>query len=157
MAPLDSRQIMKILPHRYPFVLVDKVVSKEFGPDPASRVGTKIVAVKNVTINEPFFTGHFPDFPVMPGVLQIEAMAQAACLCYVREGDVPQDFFIASIQEAKFRRMVVPGDSLMLHAEIVKDRTSMLQVRTQAKVEGHVVAEALILAKVSPKGKRESL
>ena len=157
MAPLDSRQIMSILPHRYPFVLVDKVLSKDWGPDRASRVGQKIVAVKNVTINEPFFTGHFPGLPVMPGVLQIEAMAQAACLCYVREGDAETDFFIATVQEAKFRRMVVPGDTLMLHAEILKDRGSMLQVRTQAKVEGVTVSEAVILAKTSPKVKRERL
>lgn len=154
---LNSRQIMKIMPHRFPFLLVDKVVSREDGPEaPKSRAGHKITAVKNVTFNEPFFPGHFPELPIMPGVLQIEAMAQAACLAYIRDGDPEYDFFIASVQDAKFRRPVVPGDQLVLFAEILKDRGSMLQVRTVAKVDGQPVAEATILAKVSPKAKRES-
>ena len=148
---------MNILPHRYPFVLVDKVVSRELGTDTKSRVGSKIVALKNVTINEPYFTGHFPGLPVMPGVLQVEAMAQASCLCYVRDGDPEADFFIAKVEEAKFRRMVVPGDTLMLHAEIIKDRGSMLLVQAQAMVDGEVAAEATILAKVSLKVKRDTL
>lgn len=151
----DIQDILKVLPHRYPFLLVDKVISKELGPDPKTRLGQKIVALKNVTVNEPFFQGHFPDFPIMPGVLQIEAMAQAACLAYVRPGDPEMNFFIASVSEARFRRPVLPGDTLMLHAEIIKDRGQMLMVDAQAKVDGQVVAEAQILAKVAPKDQKD--
>lgn len=154
---LDTRKILKLLPHRYPFLLIDKVLSKEVGPDKNSRVGHKVVAVKNVSMNEPYFQGHFPDLPVMPGVLQIEAMAQAACLGYFRPGDGEMDFFIASIQDARFRRMVVPGDTLTIEAEIIKDRGSMVQIQVSAKVEGQVAAEAQILAKVSPKADRNKL
>ena len=91
----------------------------------------------------------------MPGVLQIEAMAQATCLVLVRKGDPPMDFLIASIQDAKFRRPVVPGDTLMLYGEIVRDRGTMIMVRTEAKVDGQVVSEANLLAKVSLRSLRE--
>lgn len=143
------QEILNILPHRFPFLLVDKVISWTPGPDEKNRSGQKIVAIKNVTFNEPFFPGHFPGLPVMPGVLQVEAMAQAACLAYYRRGDPEMDFFIASCDNAKFRRPVVPGDVLELHAEILRDRGSMLTIRTEAKVNGHVVSEADILAKVA--------
>ena len=143
------QEILNILPHRFPFLLVDKVISWTKGPDEKNRTGQKIVAIKNVTFNEPFFPGHFPGMPVMPGVLQIEAMAQAACLAYYRRGDPEMDFFIASADNAKFRRPVVPGDVLELHAEILRDRGSMLTIRTEAKVNGNVVSEADILAKVA--------
>jgi 3-hydroxyacyl-[acyl-carrier-protein] dehydratase len=125
------------------------VISWTPGPEEKSRAGQKIVAIKNVTFNEPFFPGHFPGLPVMPGVLQIEAMAQAACLAYYRRGDPEMDFFIASADNAKFRKPVVPGDVLELHAEILRDRGSMLTIRTEAKVNGSVVSEADILAKVA--------
>lgn len=154
---LDARAILARLPHRFPFLLVDRVLTRETGTDPKSRAGQKITALKNVTFNEPFFTGHFPEMPIMPGVLQIEAMAQAACLAYLRDGDAEFDFFIASIQEARFRKPVVPGDSLILQAEILKDRSSMLQIRTEALVDGKVVAEATIMAKASPKTNRETV
>jgi beta-hydroxyacyl-ACP dehydratase FabZ len=143
------QEILNILPHRFPFLLVDKVISWTPGPEEKNRAGQKIVAIKNVTFNEPFFTGHFPGLPVMPGVLQIEAMAQAACLAYYRRGDPEMDFFIASADNAKFRKPVVPGDVLELHAEILRDRGSMLTIRTEAKVNGSVVSEADILAKVA--------
>ncbi|MBX3022091.1 MAG: 3-hydroxyacyl-ACP dehydratase FabZ [Bdellovibrionales bacterium] len=146
---------MKLMPHRFPFLLVDKVVEREDGPDSKFRTGNKITALKNVTFNEPFFPGHFPEMPIMPGVLQIEALAQAACLAYLRKGDPEFDFFIAAVQEAKFRRPVVPGDQLMLHVEIVKDRGSMLQVNAEARVDGQTAAECMILAKVFPKTKRD--
>ena len=142
---MNVRDILDVMPHRYPFLLVDKVISIEWSKDPSTRLGNKIVALKNVTINEPFFTGHFPGLPVMPGVLQVEAMAQASCLAFIRPGDPPMDFFIASITEAKFRRMVVPGDTLYLHAEIVKDRGSIVMVRTEARVEGQWSAEPTYL------------
>ncbi len=145
----SCQEILNILPHRFPFLLVDKVISWTPGPSPDSRTGQKIIAVKNVTFNEPFFPGHFPGLPIMPGVLQIEAMAQAACLAYYRRGDPEMDFFIASADGAKFRKPVVPGDVLELHAHIVKDRGQMLIIRTEAKVGGSVVSEADILAKVS--------
>jgi beta-hydroxyacyl-ACP dehydratase FabZ len=143
------QEILNILPHRFPFLLVDKVISWTPGPEEKNRAGQKIVAIKNVTFNEPFFPGHFPGLPVMPGVLQIEAMAQAACLAYYRRGDPEMDFFIASADNAKFRKPVVPGDVLELHAEILRDRGSMLTIRTEAKVNGSVVSEADILAKVA--------
>lgn len=150
---LDARGILKLLPHRYPFILVDKVVSHEFTNE-ATRAGQKIVVIKNVTLNEPFFQGHFPGLPIMPGVLQIEAIAQAACLAYLRPGDPEFDFFIASLSEARFRRPVVPGDTLTIYAEIVKDRGSMILVRGEAKVDGQVVVECEIMAKINPKSKR---
>lgn len=145
----SCQEILTILPHRFPFLLVDKVISWTPGPDKDSRTGQKIIAIKNVTFNEPFFPGHFPGLPIMPGVLQIEAMAQAACLAYFRRGDPEKDFFIASVDNGKFRKPVVPGDVLELHAEIVKDRGQMLIIRTEAKVGGSVVSEADILAKVT--------
>lgn len=153
-AVFTCREILNILPHRFPFLLVDKVVSWEKGPSEDSRTGQKIVAIKNVTFNEPFFPGHFPELPIMPGVLQIEALAQAACLAYYRRGDPPMDFFIASIDEAKFRRPVIPGDVLELNAEIIRDRGQMQIIRAVGKVNGQVTTEADILAKVTLKSKR---
>jgi 3-hydroxyacyl-[acyl-carrier-protein] dehydratase len=153
---MDIREIMRRMPHRFPFLLVDRVISVTAGMDPNSRNGRKIVALKNVTFNEPYFTGHFPELPIMPGVLQIEAMAQASCLAYMKPGDPEFDFFIASITDAKFRRPVVPGDTLNLRAEVIKDRGSMIQVKTECVVDGQVASEALILAKVSLKSKRDS-
>lgn len=147
-----SREILNLLPHRFPFLLVDKVVSWEKGPDPNSRAGQKIVAIKNVTFNEPYFPGHFPGMPIMPGVLQIEAIAQAACLAYLRPGDSKFDFFIASISEARFRKPVLPGDTLTLHAELVKDRGSIILIKGRAEVDGQLVVETEIMAKVSPQG-----
>jgi beta-hydroxyacyl-ACP dehydratase FabZ len=149
-------EILTVLPHRFPFLLVDKVVSWQAGPNKDNRTGQKIVAIKNVTFNEPFFPGHFPGMPIMPGVLQLEALAQAACLAYYRRGDPQMDFFIASVSEGKFRRPVVPGDVLELHAEIVRDRGTMLIIRTEAKVNGKVVSEANILAKVTLRNRVES-
>lgn len=153
-AVYTCREILDILPHRFPFLLVDKVVSWEMGPSKDSRSGQKIVAIKNVTFNEPYFPGHFPGLPVMPGVLQLEAMAQAACLAYHRKGDPEMDFFIAACNETKFRKPVVPGDVLELHAEIVRDRGQMLVIQCACKVNGQVVAESEILAKVALKANR---
>ncbi len=151
---LSTVDVLRLIPHRYPFLLVDRVISLDLTTDPKSRAGQKIVALKNVTVNEPYFQGHFPDLPIMPGVLQIESMAQAACLAYVRPGDPEWDFFIGTVQEAKFRKPVVPGDTLTLYAEIIRDRGSMIVIKGRAEVEKHVVAEMQILAKVSPRTKR---
>lgn len=146
---MTLQDIMAILPHRYPFLLVDKVIAKTDGPTPGNRTGATVKAVKNVTFNEPFFQGHFPGLPIMPGVLQIEAMAQCACLALHQSGDPKQNFFIASIQEAKFRKLVVPGDTLILNCEILKDRGSMIVVKVWAEVDGQTVSEAQIMAKVA--------
>lgn len=151
---LDSRGILNLLPHRFPFLLVDKVIQHDRTPEGSPRQGQKIVAIKNVTINEPFFTGHFPEMPIMPGVLQIEAIAQACCLAYLRPNDPEYDFFIASIQSARFRRPVVPGDTLTIYAEIVRERGTMLLVKGEAKVDGQVAVECEIMAKINPKAAR---
>lgn len=145
---MNATEIMDILPHRFPFLLVDKVIDKTDGPNPQNRIGNKVKAVKNVTFNEPFFQGHLPARPVVPGVLQIEAMAQAACLALYKKGDPKQNFLIGSIQDAKFHRHVVPGDILTLHAEIINDRGSIILVKTFAEVNSEKVAEAKMLAKV---------
>lgn len=149
----DVRKIASMLPHRYPFLLVDRVISvTDSGRE--SRVGKKAVGIKCVTFNEPHFMGHFPDLPIMPGVLQLEAMAQLAALSYYREGDPERDFMIASMQDARFRRPVVPGDVLHISSEILKDRGNMVLVATQCHVSGELVAEAKILAHVSLKSNR---
>lgn len=142
--------LLRIMPHRYPFLLVDRIVSFADGPNPDSRIGRKVVAIKNVTFNEPYFPGHFPHRPVMPGVLQIEAMAQAGAIAAYRSHEPPQDVAIASVNNAKFRRPIVPGDSLRIHAEIIKDRGSMLGIHCAIFVDGVKASEAEILAKVFP-------
>jgi beta-hydroxyacyl-ACP dehydratase FabZ len=142
--------ILRILPHRFPFLLIDRVLSVVEGPNSDSRMGRKVVAIKNVTFNEPYFMGHFPHRPVMPGVLQIETMAQAGALAAFRETDPPQDVAIVSVSEAKFRRPIVPGDSLHVHAEITKDRGSMIGLICAVYVDGVKAAEAEMLAKVFP-------
>lgn len=151
-----AREILDVLPHRFPFLLIDKVISVEEGPHKDNRVGRKVICVKNVTFNEPFFQGHFPDLPIMPGVLQVEAMAQAAAMAFYKRTDPPLDFMIAAIQDCKFRRPVVPGDTLLLSAEIIKDRNGqMIQVKCEAKSDNQPVAEATILAAITPKSNRK--
>ena len=148
-APLmDIMQIQEVIPHRYPFLLVDRVEELVQGPDPDSRAGRKFKAIKCVTFNEQFFTGHFPHRPVMPGVLIVEAMAQAAALSCVRPNKPKQDVAIAAIKDAKFRRPVVPGDRLEIFGECTRDGGSMLSVNCECRVEGQVVASATILAKM---------
>lgn len=142
-------EILKLLPHRFPFLLVDRVDEIE-RPSAESRVGRKIRAVKNVTFNEPFFPGHFPHRPVMPGVLQIEAMAQTAALACVDLSGPQMDVAIAGVDGARFRKPVVPGDTLEITAEVVKDRNSILVVKCEARVRGQVACEAEILAKMFP-------
>lgn len=141
--------LMKIMPHRYPFLLIDRVTSIT-GGGADSRLGKKLVARKNVTFNEPYFPGHFPHRPVMPGVLQIETMAQAGAICAYEPDKEPQDVAIVSVSDAKFRRPVIPGDTLEIHVEITKDRKSLVALRCEAFVDGVKAAEADILAKVFP-------
>jgi len=148
----DIRKITQLLPHRFPFLLVDRVTSMA-GPDTGSRVGRKAAGIKNVTINEHFFAGHFPENPIMPGVLQIEAMAQLAALSFYRENDPPMNFMIASIQDARFRRPVVPGDVLKITSEIKKERGPMIVVETKCYVDDELAAEATLMAYCTPQDK----
>ena len=135
---LNNLDIRGIIPHRYPFLLVDRVLELE--------PGKKIVAVKNVSANEPFFQGHFPEFPIMPGVLIVEALAQAAGICanVGQEGDGNKLGVFASIDEMKFKRQVVPGDVLRLEAEIVSMKMGVVKARVLATVEGKTAAEGQI-------------
>jgi len=142
---VDSREIQGILPHRYPFLLVDRVV--EIGPD-------KIVARKNVSAGEPFFQGHFPGHPVMPGVLIIEALAQAgAILAAKATGFDPatQVVYFMAIDKAKFRKPVVPGDQLELEVVPLRKGGSIWKMRGEAKVDGTLVCEAEFLATMTKK------
>jgi 3-hydroxyacyl-[acyl-carrier-protein] dehydratase len=135
---LDITQIQAILPHRYPFLLVDRIV--EYDP------GKRVVGIKNVTLNEPFFEGHFPGAPVMPGVLIVEAMAQTAgvmMLANLPDRETKLVFF-TGIDSAKFRRPVVPGDQLRLVLTVLRLRPRYIKLRGEAYVEDHLVAEAEI-------------
>jgi 3-hydroxyacyl-[acyl-carrier-protein] dehydratase len=146
-------QILRILPHRYPFVLIDRITEMDTPSNP-SWVGKKCHAIKNVTINENFFLGHFPGHPVMPGVLIIEAMAQTSAVCGYRaelnDGE-PQQVFIAGIDNARFRKPVIPGDQLRIVVECTRDRKSILAFHCEAFVDNERVCEADILAKAFPK------
>jgi beta-hydroxyacyl-ACP dehydratase FabZ len=146
MPVLDIQAIEKILPHRYPFLLVDRIAELE---------DMRVVGIKNVTVNEPFFQGHFPGFPVMPGVLIVEAMAQVAAilvLSRVEDRDNKIVFF-ASISEAKFRRPVVPGDQLRIEVTFLKLKPSVAKIQGKVTVDGSLVAEAGIVATLSDRPK----
>ena len=138
---MDIHQILKHLPHRYPFLLVDRVLELE--------TGKRIRALKNVTINEPFFTGHFPYRPVMPGVLMLEAMAQAgALMAFDSLGVLPDDqtvFYFAGIDGARFKRPVEPGDQLILEAELDRARAGIYKFKARAKVGDEVACEAELM------------
>lgn len=140
---LDINMIQKILPHRYPFLLVDRIME---------CTEKRIVGIKNVTINEPFFQGHFPGKPIMPGVLILEAMAQVGGVGALNLGDnLGKLAYFLSIKEAKFRKPVVPGDQLVIEVDMVKTKMSVMQVRAVAKVAGEVVTEAeMMFAFVTP-------
>lgn len=147
----DVEEIMKKIPHRFPFLLIDRVDSYQQGPDKDSYIGAKIIARKNVTVNEPYFVGHFPHKPVMPGVLQIEAMAQAGALAAMVGRTTDMDVLFAKIDGARFRKPVVPGDTLEIHAEIKKEKAGILGVSCKTFCDGEVVAEVDIMAKVFPR------
>ena len=142
MPGLDILEIREILPHRYPFLLVDRILELE--PD-------RIVGIKNVTINEPFFVGHFPDFPVMPGVLIVEAMAQVAGVLVLSQ--IPDRknklVLLASVEQAKFRRPVRPGDQLRIEMKLTRRKASIAKMYGQASVDGLVVAEAEMMCKLA--------
>ncbi len=141
METLDIQAIQQILPHRYPFLLVDRIVELE---------EERIVGIKNVTMNEPFFQGHFPEFPVMPGVLIVEAMAQVAGVLVLKSlGSKQRAVFLASIDSAKFRRPVVPGDQLRIEMKVGRRKATVAKMFGTATVDGKVVAEVEVMCKLA--------
>ena len=141
---LRIAEIMRTLPHRYPFLLVDRVI--EVDPD------KRIVALKNVSINEPFFTGHFPNAPVMPGVLTIEAMAQAGAILGLLERK-PEDLknslvYFMGIDEARFRRPIVPGDQMLITVEVLRRKAFAWKMRGEVRVANELAAEATLLSSI---------
>ena len=141
---MDVNEIRQILPHRYPFLLVDRIVELD---------DEKIVGIKNVTANEPFFNGHFPDFPVMPGVLIVEAMAQTAGVLVLKS--IPDRHsklvLLVSVDAARFRRPVVPGDQLRLEMSVIRRKGTVAKMAGKATVDGKVVAEAEVMCKLQDK------
>jgi 3-hydroxyacyl-[acyl-carrier-protein] dehydratase len=142
---LDVKKIQTRLPHRYPFLLVDKIIEL--------KKGAKIVGIKNVSFNEWFFLGHFPDYPIMPGVLIIEALAQTAGILVGETLGYSQDklFYLAGLEEVRFRKPVHPGDTLRLEVTVVKMRSKLSILNARALVEEAVVCEAQILGMLGEK------
>jgi 3-hydroxyacyl-[acyl-carrier-protein] dehydratase len=144
MPILDINEIRAILPHRFPFLLVDRIVEME---------AERIVGIKQVTSNEPFFQGHFPDFPVMPGVLIVEAMAQTAGVLVL--SSIPDRasklVLLVAVENARFRRPVVPGDTLRMEMKLLKRKASVAKMAGIATVDGVVVAEAEVMCKLADK------
>ncbi|MGE0615360.1 MAG: 3-hydroxyacyl-ACP dehydratase FabZ [Bacteriovoracia bacterium] len=157
--PIQADQIQSYLPHRFPFLLVDRVLDIQVTQE---SVGTKVVAVKNVTINEPYMQGHFPNFAIVPGVLLIETMAQATAFSLYPElvgAEGRSEKFqtiLVGVNNARFRRPVVPGDSLRIESTVVKRRGNLWMFQVEITVEGQKVAEAEILANLIRNEKGES-
>ena len=140
---LDVNQIMELIPHRYPFLMIDRIT--EIVPQ------TSAVGIKNVTINEPFFQGHFPEQPIMPGVLIVEAMAQTAGALVVASFENKSDsrlVYFMTIDNARFRKPVVPGDTLKIHVNRLQNRGNVWKFKGEAKVDGNLVAEATYSAMI---------
>ncbi len=141
MTSMAVEEIAAILPHRYPMLMVDRIVD---------MTSDSIVGIKNVTLNEPYFVGHFPGFPVMPGVLIIEAMAQVAGVLVATLAPHTRGklMFLASVEDAKFRRPVVPGDQLRIEMKMLRLKTTIAKMQGAATVEGQPVAEATLMCKL---------
>ena len=144
---LDINEVMSFLPHRYPFLMIDRII--EFEAD------KRVVGLKNVTINEPFFQGHFPGHPIMPGVLLLEAMAQTGGVMALKslpEGEAKKKvLYFMSIDKAKFRKPVLPGDQVRFELELIRNRGNIKSFRGEAKVDGVVVTEAEMMAMIVDK------
>lgn len=147
MALLNIDEIRDILPHRYPFLLVDSILELE---------AERIVGIKNVTANEPFFQGHFPDFPVMPGVLIVEAMAQVAGVLVLKQIEDRKNklVLLATVEQAKFRRPVRPGDQLRIEMILGRRKASVAKMHGTATVNGVVVAEAEVMCKIADRNEQ---
>ncbi|MHB1022466.1 MAG: 3-hydroxyacyl-ACP dehydratase FabZ [Acidobacteriaceae bacterium] len=147
---MDILEIMSILPHRFPFLLIDRVVE-------VTRK-QRIVAIKNVTINEPFFQGHFPDYPIMPGVLMVEAIAQAGGALLLTEIPDRADklMVFTGIEQAKFRRPVVPGDQVRIEVDVLQWRSRAVKMQGNAFVDGKLVCEATVMCQLVPRRKSEA-
>jgi len=143
---LDIYEILQHLPHRYPFLLVDKVVQ--------CKVGESLIGIKNVSYNEPYFIGHFPNKPVMPGVLILEALAQATGILAFRTNNArPTDeslYYLVGIDEARFKHPVKPGDQLMLKVEVIKSKRGVWKFNGEASVDGNPVANAILMCAERP-------
>jgi len=141
MSTLDIYKVLEYLPHRYPFLLIDRVVDY--------TKGESLVALKNVTVNEPFFPGHFPHHPVMPGVLILEALAQATgILAFISTDSQPTDdslYYFVGIDNARFKQPVQPGDQMMLHVEVLKNKRGVWKFNAVAKVEDKIVTSAELM------------
>jgi beta-hydroxyacyl-ACP dehydratase FabZ len=144
MTVLDSNEIREILPHRYPFLLVDRIVEMD---------EERIVGIKNVTLNEPCFPGHFPDFPVMPGVLIVEAMAQTGGVLVLKSvaDRANKLVLLVAVENARFRKPVLPGDTLRMEMTILKRKASVAKLAGRATVDGQLVAELEVMCKLTEK------
>ncbi len=140
---IDVKEIMNCLPHRFPFLMVDRVIEVQ--------EGKRAVGIKNVTINEPFFQGHFPGEPIMPGVLIVEAMAQVSGVLASKSGTAGKSTYFLAIEKAKFRKPVTPGDQLRIEVEVLRGRGNIWKFAGKAYVEDKLVAEAEFTAMVSDK------
>lgn len=143
---VELKDILSILPHRYPFLLIDKILEIDLE-------NTSILGIKNVSFNEPHFVGHFPDQPIMPGVLIVEAMAQLSALliAHISDDVTSKEVLLMSIEHAKFRKKVVPGDSLCIYAQKIYGRNNVIQMQAKASVDNILVAESKFSAVISNK------
>jgi 3-hydroxyacyl-[acyl-carrier-protein] dehydratase len=143
--PLDTVAIMQLLPHRYPFLMIDRVVE-------VARK-QRVVAIKNVTMNEPFFPGHFPGHPIMPGVLLLEALAQTGCILVMLEAADPGEklVFFTGVEHARFRRPVLPGDQVRLEVDVLNWRSRLMRMQGKAFVDGKLVCEGVVTSQMVPR------